>query len=180
MARAVTFFSPCPQSASFRRRRTARRAALAAIAAFALALEGCGGGDSAAGGRTIAVGVDSNPTSLDPRLSQDAISWQIQRLLFRQLLAYDAAGALVLDAAEAWEASPLSHRFRLKEGIRFHDGSPLTSADVKYTFDSLREPAMGSPKAAGLKEQSFRHPVDAGVDVTEYKCSQCHNGAAGN
>ena len=124
---------------------------MAALAAVALGLAACGR-PAPVTGRAIVVGVDSNPTSLDPRLSQDAVSWQIQRLLFRQLLAYDAQGAPALDAAETWESSDLSHRFVLKADLRFHDGSPLTSADVKYTFDSIREPGMASPKAAGLQE----------------------------
>jgi len=157
MARPVTFSPPRQLLSPLPRfRQPARRAAPAILAAFLLAVllagGGCGGGEAPAGSRALIVGVDSNPTSLDPRLSQDAISWQLQRLLFRQLLAYDASGAAALDAAEAWEASPLVHRFRLKEGIRFHDGSPLTSADVKFTFDSIRDPAMGSPKAAALRE----------------------------
>lgn len=129
-----------------------RTARLAALAALALGLGACGRPAPPVPGRAIVVGVDSNPTSLDPRLSQDAVSWQIHRLLFRQLLAYGERGEIALDAAATWESSDLAHRFVLKEGLRFHDGSPLTSADVKYTFESIREPAMGSPRAAGLRE----------------------------
>ena len=42
--------------------------------------------------------------------------------------------------------------------------------------------AQGPPDevaAAKLQEQPFRHPVDVGVDVTDYKCSQCHTGTSG-
>ncbi len=49
------------------------------------------------------------------------------------------------DAAESWTVSPdgRTYTFRLRENIRFHDGSPLTSRDVKASFDRVREPPQG-------------------------------------
>jgi len=124
---------------------------LAALAAAWLAVAGCGG-DRLPPGRNIVVGIESNPTHLDPRLSQDAVSSQIQRFIFNRLITHDAEGRIALELAEAWEPSALTHRFRLRRGVRFHDGSLLTSADVKYTFDSIRDPALASPRAAGLSD----------------------------
>ena len=101
----------------------------------------------------LVVGIEANPTQLDPRLSQDAVSSQVQRFIFNRLIARDQEGRLVPELASSWERpTPLVHRFELRRGVRFHDGAPLTSADVKYTFDSIRDPALASPKAAGLEE----------------------------
>lgn len=113
---------------------------------------GCGS-DPLPPGRKIIVGIESNPTQLDPRLSQDAVSTQVQRFIFSRLIARDEAGRYIPELALTWEnPSPLIYRFRLRRGVRFHDGKPLTSADVKYTFESIRDPALASPRAAGLKE----------------------------
>ena len=52
---------------------------------------------------------------------------------------------VVGDLAKSWTVTPdnLSYRFTLQPGIKFHDGSPLTSADVKASFDRMRNPPPG-------------------------------------
>jgi peptide/nickel transport system substrate-binding protein len=54
--------------------------------------------------------------------------------------------------AEAWETSDdgLTHTIRLREGVQFADGQPLTSADVLFTFRAVYDPAVGSPLASNL------------------------------
>jgi peptide/nickel transport system substrate-binding protein len=124
----------------------------ASFAAAWLALAGCGS-DPIPPGRNVIVGLKSNPTQLDPRLSQDAVSSQVQRFLFNSLISRDENGRFQLELAEKWERpSPTIHRFWLRQGVRFHDGTLLTSADVKYTFDSIRDPEIASLKAGGLRE----------------------------
>ena len=101
----------------------------------------------------IVVGIGTNPTQLDPRLSQDAISSKVQRFIFSRLISHNHEGRIVMELAVKWERpTPLVHRFELRRGVRFHNGAALTSSDVKYTFDSIRDPSLASPKAAGLKE----------------------------
>ncbi len=99
----------------------------------------------------LVIGIENNPTQLDPRLSQDAVSSQVQRFIFNSLLARDQAGRFVLELARSWERpTPLVHRLELRRGVRFHNGASLTSSDVRYTFDSIRDPALASPQAATL------------------------------
>ena len=115
-------------------------------------LSACGEKRSAKGD-AIVVGIGTNPTQLDPRLSQDAVSSKVQRFIFSRLISRNHEGRIVLELAERWERpTPLVHRFELRRGVRFHNGEALTSSDVKYTFDSIRDPSLASPKAAGLKE----------------------------
>ncbi|MBI3706121.1 MAG: ABC transporter substrate-binding protein [Proteobacteria bacterium] len=49
------------------------------------------------------------------------------------------------DLAESWTVAPglLTYTFKLHRNVAFHDGSPLTSADVKATYDRLRDPPAG-------------------------------------
>ena len=55
--------------------------------------------------------------------------------------------------AESWEQSPdgLSYTFKLRQGVTFQHGTPLTAKDVAYTFQRIRDPKMGSHWANNLK-----------------------------
>jgi len=95
---------------------------------------------------TVVIGIESEPTSLDPRLATDANSSRINGLIYSGLLRQDEKGLIQPDLALNWETpDPRTYLFHLREGIRFHDGTALTSSDVKYTFDSILDPAVGSP-----------------------------------
>ena len=49
------------------------------------------------------------------------------------------------DLAESWTVAPdgLTYTFKLRKGVKFHDGTALTSADIKATYDRLRNPPQG-------------------------------------
>jgi peptide/nickel transport system substrate-binding protein len=49
------------------------------------------------------------------------------------------------DLAQSWQVSPdgLTYTFRLKPNIKFHDGTPMTSADVKATYERIANPPQG-------------------------------------
>ena len=56
------------------------------------------------------------------------------------------------DLAESWQTpDPITYVFHLKPNVEFHDGRPLTSADVKSTFDFILNPAYKSPKRGGFR-----------------------------
>ena len=66
--------------------------------------------------------------------------------------------------AERWEIpDPLTYVFHLHRGVQFHDGRPLTSRDVKWTFDSLLQGKIRSTKAAVYR---FVDHIDAPDDAT--------------
>jgi peptide/nickel transport system substrate-binding protein len=114
--------------------------------------------------------IESNPTNLDPRYATDAQSQHIDGLLFSSLLERDDQMNLHGDLAESWETpDPLTYVFHLRKNIRFHNGAPVTSADVKSTFDFILSPANRSPKRGGLRQIASIETRDANTVLFRLK-----------
>jgi peptide/nickel transport system substrate-binding protein len=101
---------------------------------------------------TLVMIIESSPTNLDPRVGLDAQSERIDELMFDDLLTRDDHFNVLPGLAERWEIpDPLTYIFHLHPGVKFHDGRPLTSRDVKWTFDSLLQGKVRSTKAAAYR-----------------------------
>ncbi len=134
--------TPFPVSA--RRRIAAFAAALLAVA-FSF---GCSRKLPIDEGRLV-IGLPGTPVNIDPRVATDAYGEQILQMTHASLVRRDAAGNPVPDLAEGWTTpDPLTFVFRLRAGLRFQDGRPLTSRDVRYTFAWILDPANRSPHRA--------------------------------
>jgi peptide/nickel transport system substrate-binding protein len=96
--------------------------------------------------------IESSPTNLDPRVGTDAQSERIDELIFDPLVHRDDHFNMVPWVAEKWEIpDPLTYIFHLRRGIHFHDGRPLTSRDVKWTLDSMRDGSLVTLKTTTYK-----------------------------
>ena len=96
--------------------------------------------------------IESMPTNLDPRIGTDGQSERIDSLLFNSLVELDTHRIPQGDLAETWETpDPVTYLFHLRSGVKFHDGRPLTSADVKYTFDSIIDGSVTTSKRGSLR-----------------------------
>lgn len=105
------------------------------------------------------VALDAMPQDLDPRFATDASSSRIDRLVFRSLTLPDAQAQHVPDVALDWKSeSPTAVVFRLRSDVVFHDGTPLGADDVRATYESILDPATGSPKR---EELAFLESVEA-------------------
>ncbi len=103
--------------------------------------------------REVVMIIESSPTNLDPRVGTDAQSERIDKLLFDALLRRDEHFNLQPSLAERWEIpNPRTYVFHLRRGVRFHDGRPLTSADVKWTFDSILSGKIRTAKASTYRD----------------------------
>lgn len=91
---------------------------------------------------TLFFAIRSDPPTLNPITSSDNSSHLIISTIFNSLVKYDACDNIVGDLAENWELSEdgKSYTFKLKKGIKWHDGAPFTAEDVKFTFQKLFEP----------------------------------------
>jgi peptide/nickel transport system substrate-binding protein len=101
---------------------------------------------------TLVMVIENSPTNLDPRVGLDAQSERIDELLFDDLCTRDERFNIQPGLAERWDIpDPLTYVFHLHHGVKFHDGRPLTSRDVKWTFDSLLQGKIRSTKAAAYR-----------------------------
>ncbi|MFN8591645.1 MAG: ABC transporter substrate-binding protein [Thermomicrobiales bacterium] len=81
-------------------------------------------------------------------------------LIFSSLTTYDAETALVGDLATKWELDGTSWVFTLRDGVTWHDGSPFTADDVKYTFERALDPETGSFTVPSIGEEATVEVVD--------------------
>ncbi len=128
-------------------------------------LSGCGKARDANDAGTVNFLMESMPISLDPRIGTDAQSQHLDGLIFDSLVSHDARMNIVPDLAATWDTpDPLTYVFHLRRGVKFHDGRAFTSADVKFTFESVLSGAVASPKRGSfLLIQSIDAPDDATV-----------------
>jgi len=101
---------------------------------------------------TLVIGLDGYVGTLDPRLALTPAEVQVTNSLFDRLIYVEPEDNAPMPwLAESWEiVSDSVARFRLQQGVRFHNGDPLTAHDVAFTLDWLRDPANGSPRAYEL------------------------------
>jgi peptide/nickel transport system substrate-binding protein len=149
----------------FNRKRFLRR--VAAIASISL-VAGCSllsDGDTGGKG-PIVVGTTSAPSTLDPAGAWDG-SWELYRNIFQTLVAYpNGATTPQPDAAEScsFTDSSRTYRCRLRSGMKFADGDPLTAQAVKYSIDRIR--AINAPSGpAGLLGSLDRVDTSGDRDV---------------
>jgi peptide/nickel transport system substrate-binding protein len=116
---------------------------------------------------TLVMVIEFGPTNLDPRIGTDAQSEFIDELLFDSLVRKDHNFNLVPSVAERWEIpDPKTYVFHLRKGIHFHDGRPLTSKDVQWTLDTVRNGSLRTIKGASYKlVESVETPDDYTVMV---------------
>jgi peptide/nickel transport system substrate-binding protein len=101
---------------------------------------------------TLVMIIESSPTDLDPRVGIDAQSERIDELIFDALLRRDEHLSVQPGLAEKWEIPDAqTYIFHIHRGVTFHDGQPLTSRDVKWTFDSLLQGKIRSTKTTSYR-----------------------------
>ena len=116
------------------------------LAAF-FALSACSksGGTSGTGGDELRIALPINPTQLNPILSQNTVEGAVDGLIFDELVTLDAQHNQVPDLAETVPTlanggiskDGLTLTYHLRHGVKWHDGVPFTSKDVKFTWQAI-------------------------------------------
>ena len=139
--------------------RAARTAGIA-LCVFALLFSGCENRRSTPSlrrGNELAIALAQEPVSLDPLLLEGPIAYAVSELLYTYLTNYDSHGNMVPDVALAVPTranggvSPDGKRitFRLRRGVRWQDGAPLTARDVVFTYRAIMNAGNAIPERYG-------------------------------
>jgi peptide/nickel transport system substrate-binding protein len=104
--------------------------------------------DAGAGGELV-IGKGQEAVGLDPAIVTAVSSFDLITLVYERLVEFDEAGEPQPMLAESWELpDDLTYVFTLRPDVTFHNGQPLTAADVKHTFDRIKDEATASPRVA--------------------------------
>ena len=103
-------------------------------------------------GGTLVYATGTDVQTLDPQFVTDIPTARIVANIHETLVKADEKGEIQPCLATSWSTSDdkLTWTFKLREGVRFHDGTPFNAAAVKATFDRMRDPATGSPRRSSL------------------------------
>ena len=140
------------------RRRGVRLAVLASVIAIVAAA--CGGSSptkapesAAAGGDTpkmggkIVAAIEGEPASVDPAFDYDFVSGLATSSITEPLLIFCENDTKVCpNLAESYTVSDdgLTFTLKIRQGVKFHDGTPMTVEDVVFSLDRIRNPDLGS------------------------------------
>ncbi|ESZ27293.1 ABC transporter substrate-binding protein [Mesorhizobium sp. L2C084A000] len=101
-------------------------------------------------GGAITITYKDDVATLDPAIGYDWQNWSMIKSLFDGLMDYEPGTTnLKPDLAESYEIAPdgKTFTFKLRHGVKFHNGREMTADDVKYSLDRVTNPKTQSPGA---------------------------------
>ncbi|MCC6138480.1 MAG: ABC transporter substrate-binding protein [Bdellovibrionaceae bacterium] len=104
---------------------------------------------------TLVMGVPATPQTIDPRYAMDSFGHNLRGLLFASLVRLSNSGpnnslVPVPDLATDWTIKNTSYIFKIRENIKFSDGTPITHEDIRFSIETFQLPA--SPFAPTFKK----------------------------
>jgi|SRR5665811_1361539 len=143
-------------------RRELIKASLAAVAAGTFAAQ-----RSMATGaqevRTFTYAFKSDIQTLDPHLTTDTTTQNVQQQIIETLVKMGRDGQFEPMLAESWETiDDVTWRFHLRQGVTFHNGEPFDADCVTFSLERLLNPELASPAAPGVE------PIDTITKIDDY------------
>lgn len=98
-------------------------------------------------GGSIVEGIVGIPVFINPVLAVSEADKDLTKLVYSGLMRKNGEGEFIPDLAESFEISPnkLTYTFILKDNIYFHDGKKLTTDDIEFTINKIKDPLIKSP-----------------------------------
>ena len=146
--------------------------ALSALAAIPAVVQSA---DAPRRGGILLAAIAAEPPSLDPHQEATFANIQLVAPCYSTLLQFDPYHfpKIIGDLATEWKVAPdgRTYTFKIRQGVRFHDGSPLTAADVKASYDKIIFPPPGvrSTRKSGYSTVEAIEAPDPGTVVFRLK-----------
>jgi peptide/nickel transport system substrate-binding protein len=125
------------------------------VAALAVLLSATsvGAQDTPQRGGTLVVGLPSDSKTFDPTFSVQFTERQLLYLVFNTLVRYDTDFSIKPELAESWTIENDGKRivFKLRPGVKFHDGTAFDAAAVKWNIEHRLDKEVASPQRALLE-----------------------------
>lgn len=118
---------------------------------------------SPAQGGVLTYALATSPDTLDPARSGLAVASRVYKTIFDNLVVTDADNNIKPWLATEWTAADdgLSYTFKLRQDVKFQDGTPFNADAVKFTFDRIKDPATkASNSAAQLSAYASSEVID--------------------
>jgi len=133
-------------------------------------------GSSASGMVVIAMG--AAPVSLDPADHRTRESETVIRNMFDGLVTRDTSSGVHMQLAESMDwADEQTLNIKLREGVKFHDGTEMTADDVVFTFERvINENAIEYPEAHTSPRKGLIAPLESIEKTGEYSVTMHFNG----
>ncbi len=116
--------------------------------------------------------LDGDPPTLDPTVTGEELGMRVEQLMFWPLVGLNRELAFVPALAASWTVSPdgLSFDFRLDPRARWEDGTPVTSEDIAFTIDRVRDPKVPAVNwKAGLADVTAVETPEPGRVVVRFR-----------
>ena len=142
--------------------KTMKRFLLGGLLAAAVGL------GAAAHAQTFRFASQGDPQTMDPHSQNESFTNSVNQQVYEYLVHRDRQLNFVPGLATSWEqVSPLKWRFKIRQGVKFHDGTPFTADDVVFSINRAKEPtsqiavyanAVGTPKKIDESTVEFDLP----------------------
>jgi peptide/nickel transport system substrate-binding protein len=108
--------------------------------------------------QTLTVGVRAGPLSIDPHFTASAVSAEALKHVFDTVVKSGDDLQLEPGLAESWKAiDDTTWEFKLRKGVKFHDGSDFTAEDVKFSIERI--PAVTGPNPATIYVRRVKETI---------------------
>jgi peptide/nickel transport system substrate-binding protein len=151
------------------------RTVAALLLAALLVLTGCTR-TAKSGSTSLRVGWSSEPDTMNPLTTYSTEAQEVLQLVYDKLTEYDSSLKPEPGLATSFEYSSdgLSITYDLRDGVKWHDGQPFTSADVKFTFDLIHDQNL-SEYGQWLTDMTSVDTPDASTVIVNFSKPQAFN-----
>jgi peptide/nickel transport system substrate-binding protein len=125
-------------------------------------LSGLGGPESAAQEDKIVLAFNLDQNTMDPHMHFQRVGILMNIQMYDSLLHKTPKLEYEPSLATSWQAlNETTWEFKLRQGVKFHNGDPFTAEDVKFTFERVLDPATKSPQYGNIRAIKEVKIIDA-------------------